>query len=409
MGRLEICEPGRGRNIRMSKEKIQSNISKIAYGCFYLAVIIEVIIVLIDKSAYINPIEGSLFRLTFLLCLIKAVLTRYSLKEYLVMVLFLGLSMFTYFVTGRDEAVRIIVFVIACKDIDIKKCLKLVFYITLIGTLLIVILSMFGVGGAIAHTQYYGREGTTVETRYSFGMGHPNALHCMIWSLSVLYLYLYGATAKWQGYLAVAAINLFSFILTDSKTGLLVSVFSVLYATIYRFVKTEWVKKICSLAGIIVTAGCIGISVYFANQAYHVYNYDWSIDRGPIPTFLKKVDSMLTGRLRELVGTTRWEGTTQTWSLFSAPENNYFFDLGWVRMFYWYGIIPACIFIGVLFAVMIFCYRKRYYMAMMLMVSFAVYTVVEAHAVSVYLARNYVLFLIGGCWSTMLCGEKNEE
>ena len=42
-----------------------------------------------------------------------------------------------------------------------------------------------------------------------------------------------------------------------------------------------------------------------------------------------------------------------------------------------------------------------------LVLSFALFTVVEAHAVSVYLARNYVLFLLGAYWTAMLplCGE----
>ena len=33
--------------------------------CFWAAVLIELLLVIIDKSAYINPYEGQLFRLTF--------------------------------------------------------------------------------------------------------------------------------------------------------------------------------------------------------------------------------------------------------------------------------------------------------------------------------------------------------
>ena len=35
--------------------------------CFFAAVLIELLLVIIDKSAYINPYEGQLFRLTFVL------------------------------------------------------------------------------------------------------------------------------------------------------------------------------------------------------------------------------------------------------------------------------------------------------------------------------------------------------
>ena len=33
--------------------------------CFYLGLLIEISIVLIDKSTFVNPVEGMLFRLTF--------------------------------------------------------------------------------------------------------------------------------------------------------------------------------------------------------------------------------------------------------------------------------------------------------------------------------------------------------
>ena len=117
---------------------------KIAYGSFYLGVIIEVLMVIIDKSALINPVEGRLFQLTFLLFLIKTCLTRYDKKEYAVIAAFLALGAISYFVTGRNDIVRIVMFLAACKNVDMQKCLKLVFYMTLTGCLLIMLLSFFG-------------------------------------------------------------------------------------------------------------------------------------------------------------------------------------------------------------------------------------------------------------------------
>ncbi len=387
--------------------KMKEFLSRVSYCCFYLAVIIEVMIVLIDKSAYTNPIEGLLFRVTFVLCFIKVCLTRYSLREYVAVALFLVLGAVSYFATERNEIIRIVMFVAACKNVDIKKCLKLVFYLTLAGCIAIVTLSVVGIGGDIALTQDYGRNG--VETRYTLGMGHPNALHCMIWALTVLGIYIYQEKLKWYSYLLIVGINVFFFLLTDSKTALLMVLFSVCYMAVCRFCKKEMIRKACGVISILMTAGSIGISVVCAACAYHVYNYWWSIDRGPIPTLFVKIDKILTERIHNLVGTVRWEGTMQTWTLFSEPRNNYYFDMGWVRLFYWYGIIPACILIAVLFVIMFYCCKKRDYAALMLIVSFSVYTIVEAHAVSVYIARNYVIFLIGAYWSAVLCKAKKKE
>ena len=200
----------------------RKQIEKIAYGSFYLGVIIEVLMVIIDKSALINPIESRLFQLTFLLFLIKTCLTRYDKKEYAVIAAFLALGAISYFVTGRNDIVRIVMFLSACKDVDMQKCLKLVFYMTLTGCLIIMFLSFFGIGGGLALTQDYGRG--SVETRYTLGMGHPNALQCMVWALTVLVLYLYGEKWKWYGYAAALAVNTGFFFLTDSKTSLAAAV-----------------------------------------------------------------------------------------------------------------------------------------------------------------------------------------
>lgn len=391
----------------MRVNKWKEMLSQMAFLCFYLAVIIEVLMVLIDKSAYINPIEGILFRITFLLCFIKVCLTKYSAREYIAVALFLGLGAVSYFATGRNEIVRIVMFIAACKNVDMQKCLKTVFYITLAGCTAIIVLSLFGIGGDIALTQDYGRNG--VETRYTFGMGHPNAVHCMMWAVTVLGMYLYHEKMKWYSYLSIALLHIVFFLFTDSKTSLIMVIASVGYMAVYGLVKSEKVKKLCGVLGMLMTAGSIGISVLCAIFAYHVYNYWWSIDRGIIPTLFVKLDKILTQRIHILVETVRWEGTVKTWTLFSEPRNNYYFDMGWVRLFYWYGIIPASIFVLVLLIVMFYCYKKKHYAALMLIMSFSVYTIVEAHAVSVYMARNYVLFLIGAYWSPILCEIRKKE
>ena len=377
----------------------RKQIEKIAYGSFYLGVIIEVLMVIIDKSALINPVEGRLFQLTFLLFLIKTCLTRYDKKEYAVIAAFLALGAISYFVTGRNDIVRIVMFLAACKNVDMQKCMKLVFYMTLTGCLLIMFLSFFGVGGGLALTQDYGRG--SVETRYTLGMGHPNALQCMVFALTVLALYLYGEKWKWYGYAAALAVNTGFFFLTDSKTSFLVAVFAIFYTGMYQFIQ-KIIKIICNVVGKLLVTGSIVFSIFISWTAHYVYEYDWEIDTSSKAAFFKKLDSILTGRVRSLTSSVRWEGTIRTWKLFSEPANNYYFDMGWIRLFYWYGIIPACVFIISLLVLMWYCVKKEDYRACIMIVSLSVYAVMEAHTVSIYIARNYVLFLLGMYWTDII-------
>ena len=65
---------------------------------------------------------------------------------------------------------------------------------------------------------------------------------------------------------------------------------------------------------------------------------------GEVMPIFEKIDSYMTGRIYSYYDSDRDEGMLHTWRLWSEPRNNYFFDLGIVRMFYWFGIIPATIY-----------------------------------------------------------------
>lgn len=380
--------------------KSKENIAKtIAYYSFYLGVVIEVLMVLVDKSAYTNPIEGRLFQITFLLFLIKVCFTKYSLKEYVAISLFLILGAVSYYVTGRNEIVRLVMLISACKGIDIRKCLKLVFYMTAAGCAVILLLSVAGIYGSVSLTMDYGRG--TEETRYVLGMGHPNALQCMVWAITVLGLYLYGESLRWYGFVAVLAVNLFFFYLTDSKTSVLAAILMIVCTGLVRYIKSDRFQKVCCVGGILLALGCILLSIVIAANAWRVYNFHWYSEWSEISEAFLKLDRALTGRIFSLVGTTRWEGTVQTWRLFSEAANHYYFDMGWVRLFYWYGIVPAGIFAVAMLWLMGYCAREKDYMAFVVIMVFAVYSLPEAHGISVYLARNYVFFLMGAYWNKM--------
>lgn len=130
----------------------------IGEACFWLGLVIEILIVIVDKSAYTNPLESQLFRLTFLLFCIKIALTKYSAGEWLCMLLFGAVMFVSYRINERDEAVRIIAFIAACKGMDIKKVMRVVCWVTFAGCAALVLLSVTGIYGKVAVTANFGRE-----------------------------------------------------------------------------------------------------------------------------------------------------------------------------------------------------------------------------------------------------------
>ena len=381
------------------KEK-EGLLSKIAYYSFYIAVMIEVLMVIIDKSNYTNPIEGRLFQLTFLMFLIKVCLTKYTRREYAVILLFCLLGAASYFITERNEIIRLVMFVAACKNIEMKKCLKMVFWLTLSGCLAIILLSVTGIYGAVSLTQDYGRG--SIETRYTLGMGHPNALQCMVWALTALGIYLYREKMRFYHFVVVFILNVAAFVLSDSKTSFLVAVFTIAVAYLSGEKLPKRIKKLCAWLNGVVVIGSIGSSIVMAANAYRVYNHDWHCVSDPVTMLFVRLNDLLNGRIRILTETVGWEGSMNSWTLFSGPDSIYYFDMGWVRLFYWYGIIPGCVFVAVIVTLLIYFLKKEDYLSIALIAAISLYTIAEAHVISVYLARNYVFFLIGAAWCEIL-------
>ncbi len=114
-------------------------------------------------------------------------------------------------------------------------------------------------------------------------------------------------------------------------------------------------------------------------------------------TFIVKMNNLLSGRIINLYwDSVNHSGSIESWHLFSGRDTiDVYFDMGWVRLFYWYGIIPAAFVIATIILLYIMCIKYRDAVMMVLLVCLAIYTLVEAHLVSVYIGRNYILLFMG--------------
>jgi len=368
---------------------------------FYIGLTIELLMVIIDKSNYINPIEGYLFRLTFLLFACKLLLTRYERREWALIFLMEAVGFVSYRVTGANDIIRVVTFVAACKGISLKAALKYTFYVTLAGCLAIVALSVTGIYGDISLTQAFGHEAAE-ETRYTLGMGHPNALSCMFFMLAALGVYVWFDRMKWYSYLFLMLLNAGVYLLTGSKTSMLITTTYLCGACLLTFVKCLRKKTILYVCGLLVFALCIAFSVDAAVCAQRVREAQWNEffycnprDNEHI-VLLGKIDRHINGRIISLTDSDNNDGMIHTWSAFSCENNmNYYFDMGWVKVFYRYGVIPGILYVAANLLLLWRLWRRRDACGLVLFVMFAVYTVVEAHLVSVYIGRNYLLMMMG--------------
>jgi hypothetical protein len=367
---------------------MEEKLNKLGEVCFWIALVTELIVVIIDKSAYTNPYEGWIFRITFLLFAIKAVTTKYNRREVVTLIVCGLIAVISYLVNTRDEAVRAVMFVVACKDIDLKKMLKVTLLVTGIGSIILFVLSATGIFGAFSVTADYGRgtnEAPLIETRYCFGMGHPNAFQTMLLMITSLVLYLYSEKMKIYHFVLVEAINVVAYIFTDSKTSMLVVTAMIVGVAVMKYCKSLENNKIIYIFGTIIVVGVVVFSLY---GAY--------VGNGEEGQFIYKLDKILNGRFQyaHYVDNAHIEN----WKLFALPGNEEFFDQGFIRLFYWYGIIPGILYIVANIYLIRQAYVNRDYSLMVIVVSYSVLSLVEAHLISVYLLRNYLLIWLGYYW-----------
>ena len=355
-------------------------LDNICAGLFYLGLAAEILLVIWDKSSWTNPYMGLICRMTFLLFAVCCACSvrKSTMTEDIVFAIGVLIGALSWRFGGRNDLLRIVIFLRAAGTVSIPRAMKVTFVSSVLGCLGLVGLAFAGIQGHLYQTYDYGHG---VETRWDFGLGHPNSLHCMAAMLLIFGLYLFEKRMKLYLYVLLGVGNVLLYGLTRSNTAFAISMLALMLSLILHYG-----KKLAA-----------GNAVYFLGEAFLfgglLFSVSCGIYRPSDHRLLAKLDHVLTGRISSLWTTTFHEGTLSTWKWFGQRLNVCYFDLGWLRVVYWYGVIPALVIIGLTFALLEHARKTRDKAAFLLLLCFGLYTVFEAHLVSAYIGRNYALFI----------------
>ncbi|MCR5672066.1 MAG: hypothetical protein K6G10_13770 [Butyrivibrio sp.] len=375
--------------------------NKAANLLFYIAIAIETVLMIVEKSELTFSYESYVFRFTFLLTFLAVLIMDHGKKEWIFIALIVVFTAYCYFTSGKNDLLRYGMFILAAKNIDLKKCMKYVFFATLAGFLLIVILSVTGIFGDVSITMDFGR--SKVQTRYCLGFGHPNALFASFYALLLMWLWLYGGDAGFIAY-AMVTIGMGAIVhITDSRTGMIIVAFTFLMAYLARLfdvLKTHAAIYVLTALDVIVS---VGLSVFGAWAAQTIYMGNKYL----VNKWYWKVDRKLSGRMSNLhYGAENSGGVLKNWKLFAGHGAESFFDMGWVRLFYWYGIIPTILVIIMILAVVFICAKRKDMWTVVLIASLSVYTLTEATFVTRYTGRNFMIPVFGVYLCSLMAGKE---
>lgn len=278
----------------------------------------------------IGPGSRTLRLIAIWLLFSKILLTRYTKKEFFLLTPITILALYNYTLSGNIYCVYTILAIACLKDIELSTLFKVLFYSTLCSIIFVGILSFFNIGSPTQITQNFGRG--IVETRYCFGLYHPN-----IWHQAIARCIVFGCIGHYKELniihlLILFVFNYFIYRMSVSRTGLLaIWIFLVLvifYKYMNKFMHTLFVK-ICAFMGI--------ISVYIL-YVYFTYDFatTWTLNA---QLFDWKVT---TGRIQQALGFLSYNPI----QIFSNrfPDDGTLFDLGAFRIFYECGYLWAGLF-----------------------------------------------------------------
>ncbi len=375
----------------LSKE----NRKKYTHYLFYFAWTLELVLMIVEKSEIPFSQESYVFRITFVLTFLAVLFMEHDKREWILIAVLLAISFFAYRYSGKNDLLRFTVFVMAARDLDLKWAMKYTFWVCSIGFGFIILLSLFGVLGDVSLTMDFGRGAD--EVRYVLGFGHPNTLFSGVYVLLLMWLWLYGGTAGIIGYLAAAAVSIAAALITVSRTGLVITVLTLFVSAVFRVFGKLKEKGIVYILEIIVSpVMCVATAILAAGVSE-----GWYAEKGiKVPDSLFLYYWMLEQKLNFRISSIYYaaegrDAVLSRWQLFAGHDHESFFDMGWVRLFYWYGIIPTAIIILAILAVIFVCYRKKDIQTMVLIFSLSIYTVIEATFVTRYFGRDFFILIMG--------------
>ncbi len=360
--------------------QIIKNKEKPGNTLFYIGIILEIIIMMTDHSQITLPLRGRVAHLAFVLFGCKILTTKYTKKEWIIIVLFGLLGAVSYVTCGEEYFIRAIVMVTAAKEIELEKIAKTIFLLVLAGTTIIVVLSLTGTMGIVVDVRNYGRG--IEEARWCLGFSHANNVHDMFWYLLVFYFFLENKRCTWIHYLVLTVGNIGLYMLTISRTGFLTAQILIVGCMIVRYF-----PRICKtvLPYISVVIGLMGCMYITFLGGLH----------GRFTPLTEKLDNLLTGRL-EMV----WEfAPVSKWTWFPPSQNLMYVDNGFARLFYLFGIVIGVMYLALLLYMTYHMYRTKNGVGAVILTTTILVTVMESTFIwNTSLLCNPFFFLLFNEW-----------
>lgn len=329
---------------------------------------------------YVGSNSSILQKIALVLLFLKLIGTRYSKKEFFIILPLMALSLYNYRLCGNMYCFYNVLFVACMKDIDYTHLFRVLFFSTFSALLTIGLLSFADIGGVVSMTQDFGRGG--IETRYCFGLYHPNLWHQAVARCIVFFSLGYKEQLKWPHFVILFFINMAAYNFSVSRTGLLAVSAFLLLMLLYKYAHKLLQHRFVKICLFTATFGAYALYTYliydFANNlTIYAQLFDMKLATGRLGQAVK----YLTQNPVRLLGT-------------RFPNDSTLFDCGFLRMISESGYVLAGIFFILLFALLVKALKNNWGYVTATIIFIVLYSLYEVHPLT-RVPYNIAVFYFG--------------
>lgn len=357
--------------------------------CFWAAFLFELVYLVFWKSDFYLPEENKWIIGVSCLYIVKILCTKYTKKEWCMIALLALISLLAYCTVRNIDYFRILVFVVASKEINRKTTFEMTGISLVCMTLLLAVRCLLGIQGTLVDVGEFGR-GVT-EMRYRFGFSHANQLHYTVFCVIAVYLWVKKDTLTWKEYFLLLVSNTALLYLTRSRTGALTIYLMIIGSAAMHYCRklreSNWVYNLgfIALAGV-TGATCIG---RFVDTDHVLYPYLW------------KIDMALTGRWNLAYRT-----SPRPLQLFSN-RNGGETDMGLIVQANANGVVMTILFLIAMMGLVCAIKRKKDGASLVLLLATLLYILTEnQQALLGWASQSFVILLLIDQWYCLFQKEK---
>lgn len=356
---------------------------------FYSAFILVLFVDYVSATSIPVIYSGRMLQLAVLLLLCKVILTKYNKTEWAAFLLLFVIGLLSFFHVKNYFFLLLVLLIFAAKDISFRRIIAVYLLFTGILTFVVGMAAFLGWFGEMSQTADFRAQGV-METRYCMGYTHPNTYHIVLLQLLLTAVWFYWERLKWYYLAAAIVINFVIFMATDSRTNLILGTGILGLLLLGKAVKGLSACKWLYPAGFLTLAGSLLLSFL-------------TVVAGTGMALLEKIDRFWSGRIfwghawannylyyEEGVGHS--SSPREQITLFSSESSQMQIDMGFIKLYYNYGIVIFAALIALVSIKLLQNARKKDFAELLILIAGIVWMLGEVFSFGEFITRN-VLFL----------------